>query len=131
MEKEIIIGVDLGGTKIMTGAIDQQGNVIGTPVKVATEGTRRKEVILDKIMGSIRQVIRDNDLDPARLRGIGVGSTGPRQRQGPHSRMSTAAHTTLLPLARRIEPGVWPARGTQQRCQLPYSGRGSLRSRPR
>ena len=77
MEKEIIIGVDLGGTKIMTGAIDQQGNVIGTPVKVATEGTRPKEVILDKIMTSIRQVIRDNDLDPARLRGIGVGSTGP------------------------------------------------------
>lgn len=77
MEKEIIIGVDLGGTKIMTGAIDQQGNVIGTPVKVPTEGTRRKEVILDKIMTSIRQVIRDNDLNPARLRGIGVGSTGP------------------------------------------------------
>ena len=77
MEKEIIIGVDLGGTKIMTGAIDQQGNVIGTPVKVATEGTRPKEVILDKIMASIRQVICDNALDPARLRGIGVGSTGP------------------------------------------------------
>lgn len=77
MEKEIIIGVDLGGTKIMTGAIDQQGNVIGTPVKVATEGTRPKEVILDKIMASIRQVLRDNNLDPARLRGIGVGSTGP------------------------------------------------------
>ena len=77
MEKEIIIGVDLGGTKIMTGAIDQQGNVIGTPVKVATEGTRPKEVILDKIMASIRQVICDNDLDPARLQGIGVGSTGP------------------------------------------------------
>ena len=57
MKKQIIIGVDLGGTKIMTGAINQDGKVLGTPVKVATEGAQPKEVILDKIVTSIAQVI--------------------------------------------------------------------------
>lgn len=77
MEKQIIIGVDLGGTKIMTGAINQDGKVLGTPVKVPTEGTQPKEVIFDKIVTSIEQVMADNGITTAELKGIGVGSTGP------------------------------------------------------
>ena len=77
MEKQIIIGVDLGGTKIMTGAINQDGKVLGTSVKVPTEGTQPKEVIFDKIVTSIEQVMADNGITTAELKGIGVGSTGP------------------------------------------------------
>ena len=77
MEKQIIIGVDLGGTKIMTGAINQDGKVLGTPVKVPTEVTQPKEVIFDKIVTSIEQVMADNGITTAELKGIGVGSTGP------------------------------------------------------
>lgn len=77
MEKQIMIGVDLGGTKIMTGAINQDGKVLGTPVKVPTEGTQPKEVIFDKIVTSIEQVMADNGITTAELKGIGVGSTGP------------------------------------------------------
>lgn len=81
MKKQIIIGVDLGGTKIMTGAINQDGKVLGTPVKVATEGTQPKEVILDKIVTSIAQVMADNAITTAQLQGIGIGSTGPLDSQ--------------------------------------------------
>ena len=38
MDNKIIIGVDLGGTKIMTGAIDREGSVLGFPVKIPTGG---------------------------------------------------------------------------------------------
>lgn len=77
MEKQIIIGVDLGGTKIMTGAINQDGKVLGTPVKVPTEGTQPEEIIFDKIVTSIEQVMADNGITTTELKGIGVGSTGP------------------------------------------------------
>jgi hypothetical protein len=46
--KKIIIGVDLGGTKIMTGAINTAGKVLGTPVKTPTESHLPKEIILKK-----------------------------------------------------------------------------------
>ncbi|WP_420187264.1 ROK family protein [Bacteroides pyogenes] len=77
MEKQIIIGVDLGGTKIMTGAINRDGKVLGTPVRVATEGTRPKEVIFDKIVTSVEKVMQDNGITTEELKGIGIGSTGP------------------------------------------------------
>ena len=45
----IIIGVDLGGTKIMTGAIDAaDGRVIGTPIKIATQSHLPKEQLVEK-----------------------------------------------------------------------------------
>lgn len=77
MKDNIIIGVDLGGTKIMTGAINVNGEVLSTPVKVPTEGHLDKELILEKIIRSIEKVIVDLDITTANLTGIGIGSTGP------------------------------------------------------
>lgn len=74
----IIIGVDLGGTKIMTGAIDAaDGRVIGTPIKIATQSHLPKEQIVENIAQSIRQVMTDNGLQKQDVMGVGVGSTGP------------------------------------------------------
>ena len=74
----IIIGVDLGGTKIMTGAIDAtDGRIIGTPIKIATQSQLPKEQIVENIAQSIRQVMRANGLQKQDVVGVGVGSTGP------------------------------------------------------
>ena len=74
----IIIGVDLGGTKIMTGAIDAaDGRVISTPIKIATQSHLPKEQIVENIAQSIRQVMTDNGLQKQDVMGVGVGSTGP------------------------------------------------------
>ena len=74
----IIIGVDLGGTKIMTGAIDAaDGRVIGTPIKIATQSHLPKEQIVENIAQSIRQVMNANGLQKQDVVGVGVGSTGP------------------------------------------------------
>ncbi len=74
---KIIIGVDLGGTKIMTGAINQHGKVLGTPVKVATQGTDTAENVLKRITGSVEEVINDLKITINDVSGIGIGSTGP------------------------------------------------------
>jgi len=77
MNNKIIIGVDLGGTKIMTGAINYRGKVLGVPVKVPTEGHSEKEVILRKIIGSVEEVMRGLNATIDDIKGIGIGSTGP------------------------------------------------------
>jgi glucokinase len=77
MSDKIIIGVDLGGTKIMTGAITCQGIVLGTPVKVPTGGNDPAEVIVKKITDSIEKILNDLNQTISDLIGIGIGSTGP------------------------------------------------------
>ena len=37
MKKEYAVGVDLGGTKIVTGLVRRDGKIIGEPVKVSTQ----------------------------------------------------------------------------------------------
>jgi len=75
--KKIIIGVDLGGTKIMAGAIDMAGKVQGTPMKIPTESYLPKEIILKKITDAIEKIINDLTLTISNVEGIGIGSTGP------------------------------------------------------
>jgi glucokinase len=75
--KKIIIGVDLGGTKIMTGAITREGNVLGDPVQVPTGANDPADKIVKRITGSIEKTLSDLKLTLNDLAGIGIGSTGP------------------------------------------------------
>ncbi len=77
MDKNIVIGVDLGGTKIMSGAVDTNGNIIGESFIVPTGGNDSKEMILERIFLSIDSVLRSNNLNIENIIGIGIGSTGP------------------------------------------------------
>jgi len=77
MRKKVIIGIDLGGTKIMTGAINSVGEVLGNPVKLPTGGTEPKEMILKRIIGSVEQTLSNLNLTIKDVEGIGIGSTGP------------------------------------------------------
>lgn len=76
-KNKIFIGIDLGGTKIMTGAINIKGKVLSLPVKVATEGNDTAENIMKRITDSVDKVIRDLNLTINDVNGIGIGSTGP------------------------------------------------------
>ncbi|WP_436415173.1 ROK family protein [Petrimonas sp.] len=77
MNKKILIGVDLGGTKIMTGAISTRGKILGTPVKTLTESYLDKELILRKITCSVEKVMDELNISANDVKGIGIGSTGP------------------------------------------------------
>jgi glucokinase len=75
--KSAIIGVDVGGTKIQTGAINQEGKVICRPVTIDTGGNDECETIFGRITGSIDQVRRTAGLKADEIIGIGMGVTGP------------------------------------------------------
>ena len=76
-DKGIIIGVDVGGTKIQAGAIDPVGKVLFDPVTVETGGNDESEKIFARITDSIDKIIKNPILKPADIIGIGMGVTGP------------------------------------------------------
>ena len=74
---KIIIGIDLGGTKIMTGAISSDGKVLCIPVKVPTGEQEPKEMILKRITDSVETLLSKLNKTINDIAGIGIGSTGP------------------------------------------------------
>ncbi len=77
MKEKIIIGVDVGGTKIMTGAITSDGKVIGKPIKVDTGSSDAAGIIVKRIIDSVENLLKEIDVDIKNVIGIGLGVTGP------------------------------------------------------
>lgn len=75
--EQIFIGIDIGGTKIMTGAINADGQVIGEPIKVPTNSSDPANVMIQRIIATVDDVIVNENLAIDRIAGIGIGSTGP------------------------------------------------------
>lgn len=75
--KDIIVGIDIGGTKIMTGAINAQGDMLCDPVQVPTRGSSSAEIIFNTIVTTVDQIVEQLDIEYADLQGIGIGCTGP------------------------------------------------------
>lgn len=77
MKDRMLIGVDFGGTKILTGAITEKGEILCEPVKVATNGHESHEKIIARLTSSIDEVIRRSSVRIDDVKGIGLGVTGP------------------------------------------------------
>ncbi|HEX3073069.1 MAG TPA: ROK family protein, partial [Ignavibacteriales bacterium] len=76
-KNKILIGVDFGGTKILTGAMTEKGEVIGEPVKIPTNSQAKPEEILKDIRGAIDETMKRAGVDITGVKGIGMGVTGP------------------------------------------------------
>ena len=68
----MIGAVDIGGTKIAVGVVDERGRVLGRR-EAATEAERGYPAALQKITDMLREVTREGE---GMLAGIGIGSTG-------------------------------------------------------
>ena len=77
MNDEILIGVDFGGTKILTGAMTADGKLVCEPVRVPTNGNEESEKIIGRLTDSIDEVIKKTGAEISRIKGIGLGVTGP------------------------------------------------------
>lgn len=77
MKEKAFIGVDFGGTKVFTGAINRKGEVLCEPARVPTNGTDKAESIIGRVKDSIETVIDRIDTEMFEIAGIGLGVTGP------------------------------------------------------
>lgn len=73
---ELAIGVDLGGTKIATAVVDNQGGVRAEEV-IPTRAEEGTEAVLRRIKESVRRVCTAAGIRPEETRGLGLGSPGP------------------------------------------------------
>jgi glucokinase len=85
-DKKWIVGVDLGGTNIVVGALPQDGNKgeVLSPLTVPTEAHRGAKFVVDRIVGLIEETMdvvttqRGGSRDD--FAGVGIGSPGPLDR---------------------------------------------------
>ena len=77
MEEKAILGLDLGGTKILSGLISVKGEVLGSPYTIPTGGKDPEEAIVNRIFMAIEKSLDDARLSIKDISGIGIGATGP------------------------------------------------------
>ena len=77
MRTKILVGVDFGGTKILTGAMTEKGEILGEPVRIATNIDEEPDAVVRRISGSVEEVLRGIGKTAAQVDAIGMGVTGP------------------------------------------------------
>lgn len=69
------IGLDIGGTNLKAGAVDESGNIIGE-ASIPTGANRPQDEVFHDIVSLIREVIASSGLRENELKAIGMGSPG-------------------------------------------------------
>src|SRR6266516_1440365 len=72
---EYLVGVDLGGTKILAGLFDGSLECIGT-AKVSTKSQRGMETVISGIERCVRDAVDEADLGLKQVAGVGIGAPG-------------------------------------------------------
>lgn len=82
---QYIIGVDLGGTNIVVGAMPEDGSRELAIRSEPTHAERGSEAVVDRIVSMIAQVISDviasHNAQPHDFLGVGIGAPGPLDRE--------------------------------------------------
>lgn len=73
--KDFLLGVDLGGTKILAGVFDAKFDLKGT-AKLSTKADRGVDAVIDRIARCINEAVDECDLTLKRIRGVGIGAPG-------------------------------------------------------
>ncbi len=71
-----VIGVDMGGTKILSAVIDAEGHILGT-AKVPTKADRGASKVIDRIANAIRKAIDKSGVADESIQAVGIGAPGP------------------------------------------------------
>ena len=71
-----VIGVDMGGTKILAAVVDGEGKILGTS-KVPTQAKDGPSIVIDRIADCIRKAINESDVDTVSIGAVGIGAPGP------------------------------------------------------
>lgn len=75
------IGIDLGGTKVLSALINKETGEVIFSVKKKTKKDKGPNKILEKIIESIQEILEETNLKPTEIESIGVGAAGQVDRQ--------------------------------------------------
>jgi glucokinase len=72
---EYVVGVDLGGTKILSGVFDHSLECVGT-AKLSTKSQRGVDKVVERIARAAQDAVDEADLTMKQIAGVGVGAPG-------------------------------------------------------
>lgn len=75
------IGIDLGGTKVLSALIDKTTGKVVASVKKKTKKDKGPNKILEKIVESIQELIDDKHVEKGSIESIGIGAAGQVDRK--------------------------------------------------
>jgi len=71
-----VIGVDLGGTKILAAVVDTEGAIVAE-AKMRTKAEKGPDLVIERLARTVRQALAKAQVEWAQVAGIGVGAPGP------------------------------------------------------
>ena len=74
-KKEYLVGVDLGGTKILAGVFKSSLECLGRS-KMSTKPQRGAKGVIERIARCVTDAIDECDLSVKQMRGVGIGAPG-------------------------------------------------------
>ena len=72
MEKDFVVGIDIGGQTIKLGVVDARGEVLAQKV-IKTSSDPSAEVVVSEIAQAVRDIVRESGKE-GQIRGVGVGA---------------------------------------------------------
>jgi glucokinase len=72
---EYVVGVDLGGTKILSGVFDHSLECVGS-AKLSTKSQRGVDKVVERIARSAQDAVDEADLSFKQIAGVGIGAPG-------------------------------------------------------
>src|SRR5436190_5843034 len=72
---DYVVGVDLGGTKILSGVFNHSLECIGT-AKLSTKSQRGVDEVMERIARCVQDAVDEADLTTKQIAGVGIGAPG-------------------------------------------------------
>ncbi|MCP4541655.1 MAG: ROK family protein [Chloroflexi bacterium] len=76
MSEQLIIGIDLGGTKISTALANSTGDIIAHDYR-ETRAAEGLEAVIDRMLNAARRVMALAGVETTEITAVGLGAPGP------------------------------------------------------
>ncbi len=74
--KKPVVGMDMGGTKILAGVVDDSGKILSTS-KRSTKAYAGPEEVIERMAKTVRDAVEDAGLKMSDIQAVGSGAPGP------------------------------------------------------
>lgn len=71
-----LLGVDLGGTKILAAVVDREGNLLAE-AKRSTKSEQGQQAVIDRIVAAAGEAVASAQLDMGQVAAVGIGAPAP------------------------------------------------------
>ena len=99
---EYYVGVDLGGTKILSGLFNTQLHCLARN-KISTKADRGPDAVVKRIARCVQDVVDEFDLTLKQVKGVGIGAPGAVEPEKGEVIFAPNLNWTDYPLKKNLE----------------------------